>query len=125
MILSTGLIICRTTYVASKSLLQNHFKLPFLKEKVACTYHFTDDEHILILLYNCLLRRTFGGRKLWESRDERKWGHDKFEELTVEERHYDEVNAFSYVFLCFCSSVILVFCMICFANQYYLSKSLG
>ncbi|XP_010318560.1 protein MLN51 homolog [Solanum lycopersicum] len=35
-------------------------------------------------------RRTFGGRKLWESRDERKWGHDKFEELTVEERHYDE-----------------------------------
>nr|GLL21167.1 uncharacterized protein LOC109189286 [Ipomoea trifida] len=34
-------------------------------------------------------RRTFGGRKLWESRDDRKWGHDKFEELTMEERHYD------------------------------------
>nr|AZB50348.1 barentsz [Physalis pubescens] len=35
-------------------------------------------------------RRTFGGRKLWESRDDRKWGHDKFEELSVEERHYEE-----------------------------------
>ncbi|KAL2932479.1 Protein MLN51-like protein [Bienertia sinuspersici] len=35
-------------------------------------------------------RRTFGGRKLWESKDERKWGHDKFEELNTEERHYDE-----------------------------------
>ncbi|PHT47338.1 hypothetical protein CQW23_11546 [Capsicum baccatum] len=35
-------------------------------------------------------RRTFGGRKLWESRDDRKWGHDKFEELSVEERHYQE-----------------------------------
>ncbi|XP_060167346.1 protein MLN51 homolog [Lycium barbarum] len=35
-------------------------------------------------------RRTFGGRKLWESKDDWKWGHDKFEELTVEERHYEE-----------------------------------
>ncbi|CAI9114076.1 OLC1v1014702C3 [Oldenlandia corymbosa var. corymbosa] len=35
-------------------------------------------------------RRTFGGRKLWESKDEKKWGHDKFEELTQQERHYDD-----------------------------------
>ncbi|KAF8025571.1 hypothetical protein BT93_F2418 [Corymbia citriodora subsp. variegata] len=35
-------------------------------------------------------RRTFGGRKLWESKDERKWGHDKFEEMTMQERRYDE-----------------------------------
>ncbi|KAJ0007379.1 hypothetical protein Pint_29905 [Pistacia integerrima] len=35
-------------------------------------------------------RRTHGGRKLWESRDDRKWGHDKFEEMTSQERHYDE-----------------------------------
>nr|XP_018624791.1 protein MLN51 homolog isoform X2 [Nicotiana tomentosiformis] len=35
-------------------------------------------------------RRTFGGRKLWESKDDWKWGHDKFEELTMEERHYGE-----------------------------------
>ncbi|GJU97014.1 protein MLN51 [Tanacetum coccineum] len=34
--------------------------------------------------------RTLGGRKLWELRDEKKWGHDKFEELTTHERHYDE-----------------------------------
>lgn len=35
-------------------------------------------------------RRTFGGRNLWESKDDRKWGHDKFEELSVEERNYEE-----------------------------------
>ncbi|KAK1577845.1 hypothetical protein Q3G72_025360 [Acer saccharum] len=35
-------------------------------------------------------RRTQGGRKLWESKDDRKWGHDKFEEMTVHERHYEE-----------------------------------
>ncbi|MCD9643564.1 hypothetical protein HAX54_031147 [Datura stramonium] len=35
-------------------------------------------------------RRTFGGRKLWESKDDWKWGHDKFKELTMEERHYEE-----------------------------------
>ncbi|KAI9159888.1 hypothetical protein LWI28_002896 [Acer negundo] len=35
-------------------------------------------------------RRTQGGRKLWESKDDRKWGHDKFEEMTVQERHYEE-----------------------------------
>ncbi|XP_021736809.1 protein MLN51 homolog isoform X2 [Chenopodium quinoa] len=35
-------------------------------------------------------RRTFGGRKLWESKDERKWGHDKFEEMNTSDRHFDE-----------------------------------
>uniref|UniRef100_A0A5B7A4T3 Putative epsin n=1 Tax=Davidia involucrata TaxID=16924 RepID=A0A5B7A4T3_DAVIN len=35
-------------------------------------------------------RRTLGGRKLWESKDDRKWGHDKFEEMTSQERHYEE-----------------------------------
>ncbi|CAO2815355.1 unnamed protein product [Amaranthus hypochondriacus] len=35
-------------------------------------------------------RRTFGGRKLWESKDDRKWGHDKFEEMNTEDRHPDE-----------------------------------
>ncbi|KAL5729353.1 hypothetical protein ACHQM5_002322 [Ranunculus cassubicifolius] len=35
-------------------------------------------------------RRTLGGRKLWESKDDRKWGHDKFEELSVQERQYDK-----------------------------------
>ncbi|KAG2722986.1 hypothetical protein I3760_02G152100 [Carya illinoinensis] len=35
-------------------------------------------------------RRTHGGRRLWESQDDRKWGHDKFEELTFQERHYEE-----------------------------------
>ncbi|XP_074275964.1 protein MLN51 homolog isoform X2 [Silene latifolia] len=35
-------------------------------------------------------RRTFDGKKLWESKDEKKWGHDKFEELSLQDRHYDE-----------------------------------
>ncbi|XP_059645327.1 protein MLN51 homolog [Cornus florida] len=35
-------------------------------------------------------RRTLGGRKLWESKDDRKWGHDKFEEMSLQERHYEE-----------------------------------
>ncbi|PRQ50831.1 putative Btz domain-containing protein [Rosa chinensis] len=35
-------------------------------------------------------RRTHGGRKLWESKDDRKWGHDKFEEITLHERHHEE-----------------------------------
>ncbi|TXG69135.1 hypothetical protein EZV62_004070 [Acer yangbiense] len=37
-----------------------------------------------------VVMRTQGGRKLWESKDDRKWGHDKFEEMTVQERHYEE-----------------------------------
>ncbi|KAL9678476.1 hypothetical protein QQ045_016320 [Rhodiola kirilowii] len=35
-------------------------------------------------------RRTLGARKLWESRDERRWGHDKFEELTSQDSRYSE-----------------------------------
>ncbi|KAL8458160.1 hypothetical protein ACS0TY_035879 [Phlomoides rotata] len=35
-------------------------------------------------------RRTLGGRKLWESKDDRKWGHDKFEELSLQERHHEQ-----------------------------------
>ncbi|GFZ04141.1 CASC3/Barentsz eIF4AIII binding protein [Actinidia rufa] len=37
-------------------------------------------------------RRTLGGRKLWESKDNKKWGHDKFEEMTLQDRHYEEVR---------------------------------
>ncbi|KAI3737615.1 hypothetical protein L2E82_27623 [Cichorium intybus] len=35
-------------------------------------------------------RRTLDGRNLWESRDDLKWGHDKFEERSMQERHYKE-----------------------------------
>ncbi|GKB71818.1 protein MLN51, partial [Tanacetum coccineum] len=34
--------------------------------------------------------RTLDGRRLWETRDDRKWGHDKFEEMSVHERPYNE-----------------------------------
>ncbi|KAI3952900.1 hypothetical protein MKW92_035420 [Papaver armeniacum] len=35
-------------------------------------------------------KRTLGGRKLWESKDDRKWGHDKFEELSLQEPKNDK-----------------------------------
>ncbi|KAK6914923.1 Btz domain [Dillenia turbinata] len=35
-------------------------------------------------------RRTLGGRKLWESKDDGKWGHDKFEEMKMQEKNYEE-----------------------------------
>lgn len=28
---------------------------------------------------------------MWESKDDRKWGHDKFEEMSLHERHHEEV----------------------------------
>lgn len=42
----------------------------------------------------CSSRRIFGSRKLWESKDERKWGHDKFEEMSMQEKHYEVVCSF-------------------------------
>lgn len=30
-----------------------------------------------------------GGRRPWGSGQERKWGHDKFEEMNTQEKHYD------------------------------------
>ncbi|XP_076916661.1 protein MLN51 homolog [Bidens hawaiensis] len=35
-------------------------------------------------------RRTLGGRKLWELRDDSKWGHDKYEEMSMHERPHNE-----------------------------------
>ena len=38
---------------------------------------------------------------MWESKDDRKWGHDKFEELTMHERHHEGVNTSTYAsFIC-------------------------
>lgn len=46
----------------------------------------------IIKLFLSPNRRTHGGRKLWESKDDRKWGHDKFEEMSQHERHHEEVT---------------------------------
>ncbi|KAJ0256726.1 Protein MLN51 [Hirschfeldia incana] len=35
-------------------------------------------------------RRMRGGRRLWPSRDERKWGHDKYDELNTQEKQNDK-----------------------------------
>ncbi|KAF3515780.1 hypothetical protein DY000_02062054 [Brassica cretica] len=35
-------------------------------------------------------RRMRGGRRLWPSRDERKWGHDKYDEMNTQEKQYDK-----------------------------------
>ncbi|KAF8086901.1 hypothetical protein N665_0609s0032 [Sinapis alba] len=38
-------------------------------------------------------RRMRGGRKPWGSGDERKWGHDKYEEMnSTQEQHYDKTS---------------------------------
>ncbi|KAL1203558.1 MLN51-like protein [Cardamine amara subsp. amara] len=37
-------------------------------------------------------RRMRGGRKSWGSGEERKWGHDKFEEMNTREKHYDKTS---------------------------------
>ncbi|XP_064950041.1 protein MLN51 homolog isoform X1 [Musa acuminata AAA Group] len=35
-------------------------------------------------------RRMFGGRKLWDPKDERAWVHDRFEEMNLQDAQYDE-----------------------------------
>ncbi|KAG2324571.1 hypothetical protein Bca4012_039073 [Brassica carinata] len=35
-------------------------------------------------------RRMRGGRGLWPSRDERKWGHDKYDEMNTQENQFDK-----------------------------------
>lgn len=35
-------------------------------------------------------RRMAGGRRLWESKDDRAWVHDRFEEMNLQSTHYDE-----------------------------------
>lgn len=39
---------------------------------------------------------------MWESKDDRKWGHDKFEEMSTQERHYGEVRGGVVFLLNFC-----------------------
>ncbi|KAJ0985599.1 hypothetical protein J5N97_003955 [Dioscorea zingiberensis] len=40
-------------------------------------------------------RRMYGGRKLWESKDERAWVHDRFEEMNLQDDRYDEEKRMS------------------------------
>ncbi|XP_008776943.2 protein MLN51 homolog isoform X2 [Phoenix dactylifera] len=35
-------------------------------------------------------RRMFGGRKLWDPKDDHAWVHDRFEEMNLKDTHYDE-----------------------------------
>ncbi|KAF2304560.1 hypothetical protein GH714_033547 [Hevea brasiliensis] len=42
-------------------------------------------------------RMTSGGRNLWEFKDERKWQHDKFEEMTLQESENKKFNAYTKV----------------------------
>ena len=44
-------------------------------------------------------RRVVSGSKLWETKDEQKWGHDKFEEMMQQERQHQESNVFIEVLL--------------------------
>lgn len=59
--------------------------------------------HIVLLLVSdflyIMIRRNLGARNLWESKDDRKWGHDKFEEMTTQETPFGEVNCVISVIL--------------------------
>ncbi|EEC71004.1 hypothetical protein OsI_02679 [Oryza sativa Indica Group] len=37
-------------------------------------------------------RRMFGGRKLWDAKDDQAWVHDRFEEMNLHEEHYEVVR---------------------------------
>ncbi|KAG1346255.1 putative protein MLN51 [Cocos nucifera] len=39
-----------------------------------------------------VLRRMFGGRKLWDPKDDHAWVHDRFEEMNLKDTRYDEVR---------------------------------
>lgn len=66
--------------------------------------------HFLLFLDFVVIRRTLGGRKLWESKDDRKWGHDKYEELTLQERHHEQVSisAYASVLPCVCATLLFL-----------------
>ncbi|RWW06020.1 hypothetical protein GW17_00030672 [Ensete ventricosum] len=47
-------------------------------------------------------RRMFGGRKLWDPKDERAWVHDRFEEMNLQDAQHDECDGiFLLAFLLF------------------------
>ena len=52
-------------------------------------------------MYN--VRRSAGGRKLWEAKDEKPWLHDRFEELKLREDNY-----YGQVFLLLCNASIIL-----------------
>ena len=74
-----------------------------------------------------LFRRTHGGRRLWESKDDRKWGHDKFEEMNLQERHYDEVMVLDMCNLCddYCFNCSQLFIYLFLYSNFSLSFSLS
>lgn len=48
-------------------------------------------------------RRSAGGRKLWEAKDEKPWVHDRFEELKLNDESYPGqvlVLVFSVLWVC-------------------------
>jgi hypothetical protein len=57
-------------------------------------------------------RRMRGGRRQWGSGEERKWGHDKFEEMNTGEKHSD-VKLLSMVFRIILDSSYLLIAITC------------
>lgn len=39
----------------------------------------------------------FGGRKLWDPKDERAWVHDRFEEMNLQDIRNNEVSSFRII----------------------------
>ena len=53
-----------------------------------------------------------GGKRQWGSGEERKWGHDKFEEMNTGEKHSD-VKLLSMVFRIILDSSYLLIAITC------------
>lgn len=53
-------------------------------------------------LFHIIVRRALGGKNLWESKDDKTWGHDKFFEEITTQRNYEEVNGVGILVLYLC-----------------------
>jgi hypothetical protein len=43
----------------------------------------------------------YGGRKLWESKDEKLWVHDLFDQLTTRDESFSAEARFALKFFCY------------------------
>jgi hypothetical protein len=52
---------------------------------------------VILAIFNVLFsfssinRRMFGGRKLWDAKDDQAWVHDRFEEMNLQDDRYEVI----------------------------------
>lgn len=42
--------------------------------------------------FSSINRRMFGGRKLWDAKDDQAWVHDRFEEMNLQDDRYEVIS---------------------------------